>query len=276
VLLLILACVLMVWEQRYARLAQLREPLAMLVVPLEHAVNLPFRFAAWLGLTMTDHQALVEQNNQLKAQQLLLRAQVQKFLALEKENAQLRALLQSAARTSDKVLVAQLLAIDSNPFVQEMILDKGSQAGVFVGQPVLDASGVMGQVVAVEQLTSRVMLITDNRSAVPVQILRSGLRAIVIGNGDTGQLSLIHMTQTADVQPGDILVSSGLGGHFPLGYPVGTVETIEHDPGRRFAGIAVQPSAELNRSRQVLLVWPGDGENIVTATTPATEGAGNV
>ncbi len=254
-LLLSLTVVLMVLQQRHHRLSTLRDYLTVVVAPIQYTVNLPFRFAAWLDGTLTSRRQLIAENTYLQAKQLLLKAQLQKFSALEQENAQLRALLQSAAKVSDTVLVAQLLAVDTHPFTQQIVLDKGKQHGVFVGQPVLDANGIMGQVVAVNRWVSRVMLITDNRSAVPVQVVRNGLRAVLVGNGDSADLSLLHVTQTDDVQVGDVLVSSGLGEHFPLGYPVGVVSAVEHDAGQRFTTIAVHASAALHRSKQVLLVW---------------------
>lgn len=134
-------------------------------------------------------------------------------------------------------------------------MDKGSADGVFVGQPVLDAQGLMGQVIRVSRYVSRVLLISDVNHSVPVQVVRSNLRLIARGTGTTRQLELMHVQDTADIKKGDLLVSSGLGGRFPVGYPVGVVNHVEHDPGKPFAKVTATPSARLDRSRHVLLVF---------------------
>ena len=249
----------MVLDARYQRLDKLRVALSVVTMPVEYAVNLPFQFATWLHTALTSREQLLTENTYLHAKELILQARVQKLLALQQENAQLRALLQSAPKDSDKILVAQLMAVETNPFVEQVVLDKGSRDEVYVGQPVLDEQGIVGQVIAVEPLSSRVMLLTDNQSAIPVQIVRNGLRGIVEGNGADEPLSLLHVTQTNDIQRGDILVTSGLGQRFPLGYPLGEVRTIKRVRGRRFVSVAVAPKASLNHTRQVLLVWPAAG-----------------
>jgi rod shape-determining protein MreC len=155
-------------------------------------------------------------------------------------------------------LVAQLLAVATDPFVKQVVLDKGHKDKVFVGQPVLDAYGVMGQVIQVGPLTSRVLLISDSHSGVPVQVARNGVRAIAVGDAYTGKLRLMNVQHTVDIRPGDVLITSGLGQNYPEGYPVGQVTHVSKDPGLQFVTIAVEPAAHLDRSRGVLLVWPGN------------------
>src|SRR5262249_27030613 len=155
-----------------------------------------------------------------------------------------------------RLLVGQILDAALDPLNQEMVLDKGTDDGIFVGQPVLDAYGVMGQVIDTTAKTSRVLLISDGRSALPVQNNRNGMRAIVAGTGYANSLSLLHMPNTADVKVGDYLVTSGLGGRFPFGYPVGQIISIKKTSAERFALIEVRPAAHLDRSRMVVLVWP--------------------
>jgi len=185
----------------------------------------------------------------------LLNAQLQKQIALKSENQQLRALLSSSVKTVDKVSISRLLAVSPDPFVQQIVLDQGSSKNLFVGQPVLDAYGIMGQVVEVDNFTSTAMLVTDNKSAVPVQVDRNGVRGVVVGNGRPGSLKLQYVTNTTDIKVGDVLVTSGLGGHFPFGYPVGIITSVNHNVGERFADIEVKPAAHLDRSNLVLLVW---------------------
>ncbi len=175
--------------------------------------------------------------------------------ALRAENNRLRDLLGSAAKIQDNVLVGELIGVDPDPKRHEVVIDKGLNHNVFVGQPVLDAQGLMGQVIEVSLFTSRVLLISDESHSVPVQVVRSNLRLIARGTGVSHQLELRHLQNTADIRPGDFLVSSGLGDRFPIGYPVGTVNKVEHDPGKPFATATATPSAQLNRTRHVLLVF---------------------
>ncbi len=250
----------MVLDKRIAGVQHIRTALSMPLAPLQYLVSWPMNFIDTLGDAMSSHDALVKENLDLKAKQLLLNAQVQRLLAIESENNQLKALLRSSSQVRGKVLVAQLLAVDSDPFVNQVIVNKGSSEGVFVGQPVLDANGVMGQVIQVGPLNSRVLLISDTHSGVPIQNTRNGVRGIATGDSYSGKLHLVNVPQTVDIKVGDILVTSGLGEHYPEGYPVGQVVSVVKDPGLQFATIEVQPSAHLDRNRQVLLIWPSQKE----------------
>lgn len=256
IILTLLAIALMILDSRVAAITQVRAALSMPLVPLQYAVSWPIEFFDSLGGSISSRNVLVKENLDLKAEQLQLKAQVQRLLALELENNQLKALMSSSAEVQGKVLVAQLLAVATEPYINQVLLNKGSKDNVFIGQPVLDANGVMGQIIQVDPLTSRVLLINDPHSGVPVQVARNGIRAIAVGDAMTGQLRLMHVPQTADVRAGDMLITSGLGDHFPEGYPVGQVVSVIKDPGLQFATIAVRPAAHLDRSRGVLLVWP--------------------
>jgi rod shape-determining protein MreC len=235
---------------------QLRAVLSMPLTPLQYMVSYPIELVDKLHDTISTHDALVKENLDLKAEQLLLRAQVQRLLAIESENNQLKALMRSSTQIQGKVLVAQLLAISSDPFMKEVVVDKGSHDNIFIGQPVLDANGVMGQVIKVEPLTSRILLINDPHSGLPVQVARNDIRAIAVGDAYTGKLRLLNVPQTADVRVGDVLITSGLGENYPEGYPVGQVTAVVKDPGLQFATVTIEPAAHLDRSRGVLLVWP--------------------
>jgi rod shape-determining protein MreC len=246
----------MAMDHQFNYFGRLRSVLSLVVSPMQYSVDRPVELIRWVDTSFTTQQNLLIENAQLRARQLLLYAKLQKVLALERENQQLRALLQSSTTIHDKVTVAQLLAVDLAPYTQQIILDKGERDGVYVGQPVLDAYGVMGQVIAVSPVNSRVLLITDPRSGLPVQNNRNGNRAIANGLGFDGALELINVPITTDFKKGDFLITSGLGGNYPPGYPVGVVSSVKLPQGERFASINVKPAAHVNQSRQVLLVWP--------------------
>lgn len=246
----------MTLDHQFNYFGRLRGMLSIVVAPLQYFVDRPVGFIRWVDTSFTTQQNLLVENAQLRARQLLLYAKLQKAIALEKENEQLRALLRSSSNLHEKVTVAQLLAVDLAPYTQQIIIDKGEKDGVYVGQPVLDAYGVMGQIIAVGPLNSRLLLITDPRSAIPVQNNRNGNRAIASGLGYDSVLELINVPITTDFRKGDFLVTSGLGGHYPPGYPVGIVNNVKVSHGERFANISLTPAAHVNQSRQVLLVWP--------------------
>src|SRR5690606_78669 len=180
---------------------------------------------------------------------------LQRLAALEMENARLRELLDSTARVGSRALVAEILAVDLDPYRQRFDLNRGLVDGVFVGQALLDAQGVVGQVVNVGALTSEAVLITDADHAVPVTVNRNGLRTIAVGTGDSNRLRLPYLTNNSDIEVGDLLVSSGLGGVFPPGYPVARVVEVKQQPGQSRAEVTAEPMSKLDRDREVLLVW---------------------
>lgn len=241
--------------QRYAWLTRTESTLTVLATPFYWVTDMPSRFVDWIDETWRSREALLDENQQLRAEALLLKAKVQKLAALEAENVRLRELLNSSALVDDSVLVAEIIGVSPEPQRHEIIINKGRNEGAFVGQPVIDALGLMGQVIQVGPLQSTVLLITDATHALPVQINRNGVRAIAEGVGLYNELRLQHVAATTDIKVGDLLVSSGLGHRFPAGYPVGVVSEVTVDPGQPFATVKVRPSAALNRSRYVLLVF---------------------
>lgn len=244
----------MVAEHSFDSLQRARYYVGLVVVPLQYTVHLPFDLANKLIADFSSQKSLARENANLRADLLLLKSNLQKQYALEYENQQLKELLQSSDKISGRVLKAQLLAVATNQFSQQIIIDKGNKDGVFVGQPVLDAYGIMGQIVETGMFASRVMLITDSRSAIPVQIQRNGIRAIAAGDSRHNSLRLRYIADTEDIKEGDILITSGLDRIYPFGYPVGTIEKISHSPNEQFADIIIKPAAHLNRSSLVLLV----------------------
>ncbi len=251
----VVSLALMVLDHRDDHLSRLRQAYSVLVYPIQMSVNLPFKTWQWASISLADRAALLSENAELKAEQLSYNVRLQRMAALEAENTRLRAILDSSARVGDRVLVAQILAVDLDPYRQRFWINRGLGDGVFVGQALLDANGVAGQIVRVEPFTSEAVLISDADHAVPVSVNRNGLRTIVVGTGDSGRLSLPYLTNSADIVPGDLLVSSGLGGVFPSGYPVGWVLDVHRRPGQSFAEVIAEPAAELDRDREVLLVW---------------------
>jgi rod shape-determining protein MreC len=226
------------------------------VAPIQILVDTPIKMAKEITTNLQAQSQLVEDNAKLRVQLMLLDSQLQKLLTLERENAQLRELLRSTPQTKGNVMVAKLLAVDLDPSLQQVIIDRGASDKLYLGQPVLDAYGVMGQVISIGPMTSRVLLITDPKSAVPVQNYRTGSRSIAIGSAHSGQLRLINVPETNDIQEGDLYVTSGMGQRFPVGYPVGVVSKAAMMPGDRFVNIFLIPSAHLDKTEQVLLSWP--------------------
>lgn len=251
-------------------LKTIRTGLSILVSPTQHIIDWPANILHWAAESIQNKQALLAKNADLSVQVLLLKAKLHKVILLEQENNQLLKLLHSSPRVSDKVLVAELLSVDPDPFAQQMIINKGNKQKLFLGQPVLDANGVFGQVIQLGNYTSRVMMITDSQSAVPVQDNRSGVRGIVVGKGNPDRLNLIDMPVTADIKVGDQLTTSGLGSVFPVGYPVGEITAIQKNPDCQFFKVTVVPAAHLNEGRLVLLVWPA-AEKILQAQQDASK-----
>ncbi|WP_221797533.1 rod shape-determining protein MreC [Oceanobacter mangrovi] len=251
----LLALALMWADQNYSIVQTLRFAAGYVLYPAQQAALIPSSIAGWFSELGTARQDLLDENRQLSARNLVLELKAQRLASLEAENAELRELLSASEQVDDKVLVTTVVAIDPDPFSQQVLINKGSENGVFIGQPVLDAYGLLGQVVDVLPFSSKVMMIADSNHAIPVQINRNGVRAIATGTGALDQLELIYVPNTADIKEGDLLVSSGLGGRYPRGYPVAVVDRVEHQAGQMFASVTARPSAHLDRSRLLLLVF---------------------
>ncbi|WP_227176137.1 MULTISPECIES: rod shape-determining protein MreC [Marinobacter] len=254
-LVVLLSVGLFVAEARFERVEQVRSTIATGLAPVYWLGNAPSQFQDWVAGLMTTREDLLEENDALKARLLILERRALKYAALAAENNELRQLMNSSELLDDRVVVAEIVSVSPDPFSHEVVINKGSRDGLSAGQAILDAHGLMGQVVQTSSFTSRVLLISDSSHAVPVEVVRNGLRAILLGNGDIDALELVHVPDTADVREGDLLVSSGLGGRFPKGYPVAEVSGIHKDPGEPFVQIDARPKAELSRSEMVLVVF---------------------
>ncbi|WP_150570819.1 rod shape-determining protein MreC [Pseudomonas fluorescens] len=253
--LVVLSVALMVVDSRFALLKPVRSQMGLVLMESYWLTDLPQRVFQGVASQFGSRTELAAENEKLKTEALLLQGRLQKLAALTEQNVRLRELLNSSALVNEKVEVAELIGVDPNPFTHRILINKGERDGVFLGQPVLDARGLMGQVVELMPYTSRVLLLTDSTHSIPVQVNRNGLRAIASGTGNPERLELRHVADTADVKEGDLLVSSGMGQRFPAGYPVATVNEVIHDSGQPFAIVRAIPTAALNRSRYMLLVF---------------------
>ncbi|MCU1751702.1 rod shape-determining protein MreC [Pseudomonas sp. 6D_7.1_Bac1] len=251
----VLSVALMVVDARFEVLKPARSQMSLVLMDAYWITDLPERLWQGVSSQFGSRTELVAENEKLKTENLLLQGRLQKLAALTEQNVRLRELLNSSALVNEKVEVAELIGVDPNPFTHRIIINKGERDGVVLGQPVLDARGLMGQVVELMPYTSRVLLLTDTTHSIPVQVNRNGLRAIASGTGNPERLELRHVADTADIKEGDLLVSSGLGQRFPAGYPVATVKEVIHDSGQPFAIVRAVPTAALNRSRYMLLVF---------------------
>lgn len=249
------AAVLIFIDARFDWLAPVRSTVSVVTESFVTIADLPRRAVVGAGEAVATRNTLAAENARLSQENLVLQRHVQRVAALTAENARLRELLNSSALLDSNVLVAEIVGIDPDPSRVEVIIDKGAASGLYVGQPVLDASGIIGQLLAVGAGQSRVILITDRRHGVPVEVNRNGVRSIAVGTGKPGLLNLQYLPVTSDVRVGDLLVSSGLGGVFPRGYPVGRVARVERNPGDTFMTVEALPTAATERSRHVLLVF---------------------
>lgn len=261
----------MILDHRYHQLDQFRSQLCFVIYPLQWVVNGTIQSYNTLTEYCVSHHQLVKKNLELQKEVHIQNARLQKLLALESENARLRTLLQSTPRAGEKLLVAEIIQVDSDPLSHQVVIDKGSNGGAYQGQPVLDAEGIMGEIIEVFPDSSRVLLLTDANHGIPVEDLRNGVRGIVMGTGEIKTLSLNHVPNTMDLKIGDVLITSGLGGRYPAGYPVGVISEISKDASETFAKVSVMPTAQLERTRQVLLIQKETNINLEKSIDEDTE-----
>ena len=255
-----LAVALMVTDHQGQHLRQIRSALTVLTYPLITIAAIPARIGGWMSDTFTTEEKLRQRYLSLEERHRIVHARLQQYEALEAENRRLRSLLGSATRVSDRAVVAELVEVSTEPFTRMIVINKGSFDNVFLGQPVLDVYGVVGQVTEVNPHISRVTLITDPGHAIPVQVTRTGLRTVLYGTGDDDTVDLPFLTASAKIEKGDMLTSSGMGGRFPPRYPVARVTEVISDPNEAFLQIKATPMARLQHHKEVLLVWPGKTE----------------
>lgn len=251
----IASVVLLATEYSSSKLIPLRTTLSFFVDPLKYLVDLPTVLVDQAADSVSSYRTLKMENERLREEQLIHQTRLLKFEALEKENIRLRALLENSFKLGEQVLVAELLSVNMAPYEHIVVVNKGTRFGVHPQQPVLDANGVVGQVFRALPFTSEIMLITDPNHAIPVQVNRNGLLTIAVGGGQLNRLVLPFLPGNADIRPGDLLITSGLGGTFPQGYPVAVVDEFTSQPNKAFATITATPKALLDRNRELMIVW---------------------
>jgi rod shape-determining protein MreC len=249
-----LSLALLVLDARFRYAEGMRAMLAIVAYPIQRAAIAPVDFVQWVGAYFVKQSSLVEENAALRERALALSRDAQRFQAAEAEAAQLRRLIGASERVEVRTLPAEVLYATRDPYSHKVFIDRGAQHGVRPGSPVADESGVVGQVTRVHPLLSEVTLLTDADQAIPVQVLRNGLRAVAFGGGASGMLELRFMAANAEIQNGDRLVTSGIDGIYPPGLPVATVVQIERDEEHSFARFVCQPAAGIGRGRFVLVV----------------------
>lgn len=257
----LVACVILSFicisiDHSHSHLSTVRKTLSAAIYPLQAAVYWPVKAGGGLVEHVRGRERLIADNDRLREENLMLRSKAQRFSALQKENRRLRELLDSSAQLDQEFGVADIVAIQATAGSRQMVINKGTRSQVFLGQPLIDAYGVIGQVAEVGPFSSTAILITDPKHALPVQVNRSGLQAIAVGVDRKDGLELQYVPANADVRIGDLVVTSGLGQRFPAGFPVGEVTAVDEPQGDAFSNIVVTPSAQIGRGSEVLLVWP--------------------
>jgi rod shape-determining protein MreC len=271
-----LSLLLLVIDHRDNHLGAVRKAVGAAVYPLRIIVDAPVSIWRWAVDTTASRNELQLENSRLNAERLLTQARLQRYSSLEAENARLRTMLEARATVREQVRVAEILSVSSDPFRHLLVVDKGSVDNVYDGQVVIDANGVVGQVIKAGVLSSQCMLISDPGHALPVEVNRNGLRTIARGTGEFDKLDLPFLPNNADIEPGDLLVTSGRGGAFPAGYPVAIVDSVIRIPQEPFASVTATPAASLNQVREVMLIWSAPQESKESVEVTPAEASDSV
>jgi rod shape-determining protein MreC len=264
-LVLFFSALLIFFDHKMGSFETVRGSLQSLVSPLQYFANAPKQFMVWASENLVTRQQLMNENQQYRLNELGFHEQEMQLNIIKQENNRLRSLLDSPLRSEIKKMVAEILSVDSDPYTHQVLINKGASDGVYEGQPVLDEEGIVGQILHVGTNSSRVILITDVNHGVPVRVKRNGIRLIASGSGRIDLLIHNYVPHSTDIQSGDLLVSSGLGGKYPEGYPVSNVTIVTQDESRPFAQVYSKPVAKIDRLRYVLLLWP---EKVKTIFAP--------
>ncbi|GEA12017.1 rod shape-determining protein MreC [Alteromonas sp. KUL49] len=269
---IVLSAILIFVDHKLDGFKSTRVYLNSLVSPLQYLANLPSVLLSESADRLTSHQALLDENEELSSEVLVMREKLQRFDSLVEENNRLRNLLNVPVREALRRQAAELMAVDKNPFSQQVLINKGALDGVYLSQPVIDDQGIVGQVMEVGTTNSRVLLVADVTHAIPVRSLRNDIRFIATGSGSLNEMYLEHVPHSVDIEVGDVLVSSGLGEVFPQGYPVATVKSVTRDESRPFAQVSVTPMAKLDRLNHLLLLWlAGEGQDEILDANASEE-----
>ncbi len=245
----------MALDRHYLALRHVRSALLAVVYPVQWLVNEPGALSRVLISDLATHHALLDRNAELARELMQARVEVARMNALKDEDRRLRLLLNAVGRMPGRVVATSILRVDMSPFRSLITINAGANLGVHQGQPVIDADGMVGQVIHIGPLQSQVMLITDPSSAIPVEIERTGLATLAIGTGQLDTLSLPYLPNNTDIKPGDRLIASGFGGRYPRGYPVAVITAVTPQTGEPFARVSARPLAHLGREHEVLLYF---------------------
>ncbi|MEH0092063.1 MULTISPECIES: rod shape-determining protein MreC [Vibrio] len=249
---------LMLADSRLDAFSQVRFLLNSAVAPIQYAADLPRSMFDGFYDRFSSRQQLMESNHGLKREVLILKSDLILLDQYREENQRLRKLLGSSFVRDEKKVVAEVMGVDTSPYRHQVVIDKGRVDGVYEGQPVINEKGIVGQVTFVAAHNSRVLLLIDSNSAIPVQNIRNDIRVIASGNGQTDEIQLEHIATSTDMNVGDMLVTSGLGGIYPEGYPVAYITEVDKDTRREFAVIKATPVVDFTRLRYLLLIWPNE------------------
>ena len=252
---LFLSIALILFDHKLDGFGTTRVYLNSLVSPLQYLANLPGQLLNASASRFVSHERLFDDNAKLTHDAMVMNGQLQRLTFLQQENDRLRSLLNSPVQDNTSKIVAELMAVDNNPYSHQIVINKGAINGVYEGQPVLDDKGIVGQIMQVSSTNSRVLLIADVTHAIPVRVARNNVRLIVSGSGSLDELLIQHVAHSSDLKIGDILLSSGLGNIFPEGYPVATITSIIRDESRPFSQVRAKPIAQLDRLKYLLLLW---------------------
>jgi len=246
---------IMVFDHRQHYLETARRWLSNAVYPLQALVQTPLQAYDWTVGTIASRRSLQKENDELQAQLRVAKLELLRTSALAEENRQLRAIRTASANIEARTLITEIMRVDLDPLRHRVLLNHGAQDGVYKGQAVLDAEGVFGQITRIGQHAAEALLITDAEHATPIRVNRTGLRSIAVGTGDYEKLRLPYITADADIKVADLLVTSGLGGVYPPGYPVAAITQVKRDPTQTFALVEAKPLARLNSARELVLIW---------------------
>ncbi len=276
VLVLFCSALLIFFDHKITIFESVRGYLQSLVSPLQYLANTPKQVITWVSTNITTRRELMAENQQYRLNELGFYEQAMQLDILKQENERLRSLLASPLRSEIKKMVAEVLSVDSDPYSHQIIINRGAGDDIYEGQPVLDALGIVGQILHVGQTSSRVILITDILHAVPVRVQRNGLRLLASGSGQIDRLIHDFVPQSADIITGDLLVTSGLGGKYPEGYPVAKVSFVSQDESREFVRVFSTPVAQIDRLRYLLLLSEKEPQNIFAPKTQDKHSSTNV
>lgn len=265
---------LMLADSRLDAFSGVRYILNSMVAPIQYAANLPRTMFDGMYERLNTRQQLMDSNASLKREILYLKSEVGLLEQYQEENQRLRKLLGSPFVRDEKKVVTEVMAVDSSPYRHQVVIDKGHTDGVYVGQPVINEKGIVGQVTFVAAHNARVLLLVDSNNSIPVQVVRNDIRVIASGKGELDSIYLEHISLSTDIQEGDLLVTSGLGNIYPEGYPVAYVSEVDNDNSRQFAQIKADPVVEFDRLRYLLLIWPNeDRQKAVLSSSEDIEAA---